>query len=313
MNRRTLGRQFLYQCLATAFFLSPSLLLGGTEQCDSKAVNNAKESPPIEKSWCETPAPLEIRIGIPGWLASVSGESGVLGIVDSVDVGIDQLLRHLTHFPIVLGADIRYHRWELFGDGQYMELGASATLPGLLFTNANLHLKSGLAEAFLGYRLINCDKAALSVFAGARYTYTGIHLSIFDNGDARLPLLRQLLGLDKKLNAEGSTGWVDPVMGARGKVKIWKATSLYAEGDIGGFDANSGSAFEVRRQGQTLVKTPVSSSDWSYQVQGGLEFQLTRSIWSQIGWRYLKYDYRNGGFTNKTELHGPFLQTGINF
>ena len=313
MNRRTLGRQFLYQFLATAFFLSPSLLLGGTEQYDSKSVESSKENPPIEKSWCETPAPFEIRIGIPGWLASLSGDSGVKGIVSSTDVRIDQLVRHLTHFPIVLAGDIRYQRWEFFGDGQYMEVGAPATLPGLLFTNANLHIKSGLAEGFLGYRLINCDKAALSVFAGARYNYEGINLSIFDNGDARLPRLRQLLGLTKGLDAEGSTSWVDPVIGARGKVKIWKAISFYAEGDVGGFDANSGSAFEVRRQGRTLVKTPVSSSDWSYQVQGGLEFQLTRAIWSQLGWRYLKYDYRNEGFTNKTELNGPFLQTGINF
>jgi hypothetical protein len=54
-------------------------------------------------------------------------------------------------------------------------------------------------------------------------------------------------------------------------------------------------------------------SDCSYQVQGGLEFQLTRSIWWQLGWGYLNYDYRNGGFTNKTELNGPFLQTGIKF
>ena len=172
-----------------------------------------------------------------------------------------------------------------------MEVGDSASLPGLLFTNANVHVKSGLAEGFVGYRLINCDKASLSLFAGARYTYMGINLSIFDNGDARLPILRQLLGLPKKLNAEGSTDWFDPVVGARGKVKIWKAISLYAEGDIGGFDANSGSAFEVQEAPDTIVKTSVDSSDWSYQVQGGIEVQLTRSIWAQPGWRYLKYDY----------------------
>ncbi len=95
-----------------------------------------------------------------------------------------------------------------------MEIGASATLPGLLFTNANLHLKDGLAEGFLGYRLINCDKAAVSLFAGSRYTYEGINLSIFDNGDARLPILRQPLGLPKKLDVDqGSIDWVDPVIG----------------------------------------------------------------------------------------------------
>jgi opacity protein-like surface antigen len=291
-----------------AILLPASIAMAGVES------DYSKSPPPLAPApWCETPPPFEIRIGIPGWLAGLSGDTGVKGVVSSPDVSFDQLLRHLTHVPIVLSADIRYQRWEFFGDGQYMEVGASATLPGLLFTNANLHLKSGLAEGFLGYRLINCNKAALSLFAGARYSYMGGDLSIFDNGDARLVILRRLLGISKKLDFSGSTGWVDPVIGARGKVKIWKAISLYAEGDVGGFDANSGSAFETHRQGRTLVKTPVSSSDWSYQVQGGIEVQLTRSIWSQLGWRYLKYDYVSGGFTNKTALNGPFVQAGINF
>jgi opacity protein-like surface antigen len=312
MNRGILAIRLFNQFCLTALFLCPSLLLGGVEAYDAKSVDTSKESPEVQP-WCETPAPLEIRVGIPGWMAGISGDTGVKGVVSSADVSFDQLLRHLTHVPIVLSAEIRYQRWEFFGDGQYMEVGTSATLPGLLFTTANLHLKSGLAEGFVGYRLINCDKASLSLFAGARYSYMEGDLSIFDNGDARLVILRQLLGIPKKLDFSGSTGWVDPVIGARGKVKLWRAISLYAEGDVGGFDANSGSAFELRREGPTIVREPVDSSDWSYQVQGGLEVQLTRWMWTQIGWRYLKYDYNQGGFTNKTALNGPFIQGGINF
>src|SRR6266480_2284066 len=308
MNQSTLINRFVNQFLIATIVLSAPVLLAGTESYDYKAA-----PPPPPQPWCETPASLEIRIGIPGWMAGISGDTGVKGVVSSADVSFDQLLRHLTHVPIVLSADIRYQRWEFFADGQYMEVVTSATLPGSLFTTANLHLKSGLAEGFAGYRLINCDKASLSLFAGARYTYMEGDLSIFDNGDARLVILRQLLGIPKKLDFSGSTGWVDPVIGARGKVKLWKAISLYAEGDVGGFDANSGSAFELRRQGPTIVREPVDSSDWSYQVQGGLEVQLTRWMWTQIGWRYLKYDYNQGGFTNKTALNGPFIQGGINF
>src|SRR5437773_8844280 len=300
--------KFVRLLLVAILFSSSRLLFGGPEPLATDGKDYSKEVVPVKKSWCETPSLWEIRIGAPGWLAGVSGKSGVKGVVGSSDVTFDQLLMHLTHVPIVLSADIRYQRWEIFGDGQYMEVGTSATLPGLLFTNANLHLKTGLAEGFVGYRLINCDKATLSLFAGARYSYMEGDLSIFDNGDARLVILRQLLGIPKKLDFSGSTGWVDPVIGARGKVKLWKAISLYAEGDVGGFDANSGSAFEAHRQGRTIVKTPVDSSDWSYQIQGGLEVQLTRSIWSQLGWRYLKYDYVSGGFTNKTALNGPFVQ-----
>ena len=246
-------------------------------------------------------------------MAGVSGNSGIKGVVTSPDVSFDQILTHLTHVPIPLSVDIRYQRWEFFGDGLYMDVGASASLPGLLFTNANIHLQVGLAEGFVGYRVINCDKASLSLFAGARYSYQGGDLSIFNNGDARLVRLRQLLGIRNRLDFSDSTGWVDPVIGAHGKVKIWRATSLYAEADVGGFDANSGSAFEIEREGRTIAREPVDSSDWSYQVQGGLEFQISRWFWAQVGWRYLKYDYNQGGFTNKTALNGPQLMAGVNF
>jgi opacity protein-like surface antigen len=115
------------------------------------------------------------------------------------------------------------------------------------------------------------------------------------------------------LDFSDSIGWVDPVIGTRGKVRIWKAISLYAEGDVGGFNANSGSAYEIHREGRTLVTTSRDSSDWSYQLQGGLEFQLSRWFWTDIGWRYLKYDFVREGFTNKTALSGPFIQGGVKF
>jgi opacity protein-like surface antigen len=300
--------RFVNQFLFATILLSATAIFAGTEPYDV-----SKEAPPPPPPWCETPATLEIRIGAPGWLSGLSGDIGVKGVVSDIDISFDQLFRHLTHVPIALSADIRYKRWEFFGDGQYLEVGDSATLPGLLFTNANAHVKFGLGEAFLGYRLINCDKAALSLFAGARYTYLEGDISIFNNGDARLIRLRQLLGIRNKLDFSGSTDWVDPVIGARGKVKIWKATSLYAEGDVGGFDANSGSAFEIHREGRTIVRDSVDSSDWSYQVQGGLEFQISRWFWLQVGWRYLKYDFVQSGFTNKLDLNGPFVQGGINF
>jgi hypothetical protein len=284
---------------------------------DGKAVkldnSKDKEPPPIEKSWCETPPEWEIRFGMPGWLAGISGDVGVKGVAASESIDFDQLFKHLTHVPLAISFDTRYKRWEFFGDGQFMVLGDEVSLPGLLFTNAHLSLTSGLGEAFIGYRLINCQRASLSLFAGFRYTYLGGELSIFDNGDARLAILRQLLGLSKKLELSDNTSWVDPVIGARGKIGIWKAISLYAEVDGGGFNANAGSAYSIHRQGQTIVRTPIDASDWSYQVQGGLELQLTRSIWTQIGWRYMKYDYQENGFTYDPALSGPFIQAGINF
>ena len=61
------------------------------------------------------------------------------------------------------------------------------------------------------------------------------------------------------------------------------------------------------------MRSPVDSTDWSYDVAGGLEFQLTRLIWAQVGYRYFKYDFRKNGFTDQLELSGPLIQAGINF
>lgn len=102
-----------------------TLWAGQEEYTDGK--DYSKEVPPLEKSWCETPALWEIRIGIPGWLAGLDGDSGVKGIEASSDVKFSQTLKHLTHFPVALSINARYGRWEFWVDGQYIEVGTSAT------------------------------------------------------------------------------------------------------------------------------------------------------------------------------------------
>jgi hypothetical protein len=262
------------------------MVVAGTETYDYKA-----EPPPPAESWCVTPPDTEFRIGIPGWITGLQGDFGVRGVVTEQDVKFTDILKRLD--MIAVGSlYARYHRWEIFADGQYMKISDTATLPGLLFDRARVSLKSAFAEAFVGYRLINCQRASLSFFAGARYNYMSGDLHIAKDSDPRFPILREKLGIPLSLRVSGSKDWVDPVIGLAGKVHVWKPISLWAKGDIGGFGA---------------------ASDFTWQVQGGAEFQVTRWLWSDVGWRYLKNDYTSGGFTNKTELNGPFIETGVNF
>jgi opacity protein-like surface antigen len=312
MNNRPAQKLASFILLAILSSTS-NIVFAGTEPVATDEKNYSKEVVPLEKSWCETPSLWEVRIGLPGWLAGISGDSGVKGLEASSDVKFEQLLKHLTHVPVALSINTRYRRWEFWVDGQYIAVGTSATLPSLVFTNANVHIKNALAEGFIGYRVINCDNANLTFFAGARWTYLQGDLSIFENGDARLAILRELLGIRRRLDFSDSIGWVDPVIGMRGRLKIWKATKLFAEGDVGGFDANADTAYELQREGPTIVRKSVDSTDWSYQLAGGLEFQLTRNLWAQLGWRYMKYDFQKNGFTDKNALNGPFLQAGVNF
>jgi hypothetical protein len=245
----------------------------------STVVDNSKgKETPMVQSGCVAPKDTEFRIGIPGWMAGLSGDFGLHGIVTQPDVDFTQILNHLD--MLASGAlYARYHRWEFSADGLYMKLSDTADLRGILFNGARVSLKQAFAEWLVGYRLINCEKGFLSVTVGGRYNYM--------NGDFRL-----FSGILPGRRVEGETDWVDPVIGTSGRVHLWKPISLWAKGDIGGFGA---------------------ASDLTWQVQGGLEIQATRWIYSDIGWRYMKYDYTSGGFTNKTELSGPYIETGIDF
>jgi hypothetical protein len=284
MNTPNLKRRLLYPFLLAATLLPPSIVLAGTETYE------AKSSPPVEQG-CEPPKSYEFRIGLPGWISGLSGNFGVHGVVTDQDVKFTDLLKRLD--MIAVGSlYARYQRWEFFADGQYLKLSDTAELPSLLLDRANVSLKSAFAEWFVGYRVVNCERASLSLFAGSRYNYMSGDLHIARNSNPRFPILLQKLGIPPSLRVSGETDWVDPVIGASGKVRIVKPVSFWVKGDLGGFGA---------------------ASDLTWQVGGGLEFQVTRSLYTDIGWRYLKYDYTSGGFTNKTELNGPYMETGINF
>jgi opacity protein-like surface antigen len=272
-NKRTCRRPHLPQIIAIASFFLPCAAHAQQDKSDPKEI-------PVTttRSSGSTSAETEFRIGIPAWLSGLSGDFGVRGVVADPDITFGDILNNLD---MMLAGSIyaRYHRWEFSADGLYLRVSKDAQLRGLLFGAAHVALKDAFSEQFIGYRLINCDQGFLSVFAGARWNY--------ESGDFRL-LGARLAGR----RASGSVDWVDPVIGSSGRVHLWKPLSFWAKGDIGGFGA---------------------ASDLTWQVQGGLEIQVTRWLYSNIGWRYLKNDYESGGFTNKTELNGPYIETGIRF
>jgi hypothetical protein len=274
--------------LLLAIILLPvAATFAGSDSYDSTSTPPA----PVPSPACETPKEWEFRVGFPGWVPLISGDIGTGRVVGNVDVSTKDFVGKLDAIA-VLSLYLRHNRWEIFGNGQYLAVTDSITLPALLFTDADIKLKTGFWEMFLGYRLINCEKGSLSVFAGGRYNYAGVDIDIANSADPRFPALRRALGIPDSLHVSGSQSWVDPVVGIAGKFKIAKPVSLYGKVDVGGFTV---------------------ASDWTYTVGGGVEFQISRYFFTDLGWRYFQSDYSGAHFTNKTSLNGPFVQAGVNF
>jgi autotransporter family porin len=89
--------------------------------------------------------------------------------------------------------------------------------------------------------------------------------------------------------------WFDPVIGVRGRLNLSKAFYLTAETDVGGFGIGS---------------------DIAWQGYAALGCQITRNIYSEVGYRALYDDFRDegaDGFLYQLWLHGVQITAGLKF
>jgi hypothetical protein len=100
--------------------------------------------------------------------------------------------------------------------------------------------------------------------------------------------------LDKALNQTFARDdyWFDPYVGLRARYNFNKTYYTAVRGEIGGFDVGA---------------------DLMWEVEGVIGINLTRSIFTEIGYRALGGDFEDNGFLFDTVMHGPQITTGITF
>ena len=331
---------FFFAC---ALFAAVSPMRAGPVELESKEMAPA---PTINES-----EPWHFNLGVPGWLASVSGDIGLRGITSNVDVKFDQILRHID-WATSVSAEARKGRFGVYADLLYLEASDALYNNGML-SKVNIGLSQYLVDGEAFYRVVECPRGWIDLRAGARYTDVYSSTKLFGNsrlidqaatdlanaiaGDLKLLLERLLQGrldgknpplpvpplaahekikllklivaarqdpmtaqqkiaqvLNKELNRSFTLTerWVDPYLGIGGRYDLTKGFYMTGKADVGGFDVGS------------IV---------TVQAYGGLGCQITRRIYSEIGFRYLYDDYDSGGFLYKVSTYGPQITTGITF
>ena len=328
---------------AVALFAAVSPMWAGPVELESKEM-----APPPTITESE---PWHFNLGVPGWLASVSGDIGLRGITSNVDVNFDQILRHID-WAYSVSAEARKGRFGVYADLLYLEASDALYNNGML-SKVNIGLSEYLVDGEAFYRIVEAPRGWLDLRAGARYTDVYSSTKLFGNprlidqaatdlanviaGDLKGLLERLLQGkldgknpplpvpplaahekikllklivaarqdpitaqqkiaqvLNKELNRSFTLTerWVDPYLGIGGRYDLTKAFYMTGKADVGGFDVGS------------IV---------TVQAYGGLGCQITRRIYSEIGFRYLYDDYDSGGFLYKVSTYGPQITTGITF
>ncbi len=100
--------------------------------------------------------------------------------------------------------------------------------------------------------------------------------------------------LQRKLNRSfaRSDDWFDPYLGLRGRYNFSKVFYTSLQGDIGGVGIGS---------------------DLMWQVQGAVGCNITRNIFTEVGYRALSFCYENDGLKFDTVTHGPQIMAGVRF
>jgi hypothetical protein len=112
---------------------------------------------------------------------------------------------------------------------------------------------------------------------------------------AKARIANQLaLRLDKSLSQTLSKDdyWFDPYVGLRARYNFNKTYYTAVRGEIGGFGVGA---------------------DLMWEVEGVIGINLTRSIFTEIGYRALGGNFEDRDFRFDVVMHGPQITTGITF
>ena len=164
-------------------------------------------------------------------------------------------------------------------DLQYSNIGADSGTPGPGFSGVETDFKTFILDPEIGYRVVdNPDKGAfVDVLGGIRYWHLKTDLDF-------------LAGILSARSVTASRGWVDAVVGIRGKTHVSKKWFVSGKGDLGG-----------------------GGSKFTYQLFGGVGVMVSQKVALIGGYRALHTNYDRDNFLFDMTLHGPLMGVGFKF
>ena len=261
-------------------FLAGFVLTGAASAADVETAPPVPEPAP-EHEWTLTIAPYF-------WMAGIDGDVGIFG-QDPVEINEDfsDIIQDFK-FGGMMVSELHNGTWGIFNDLMYVKTeskgSATRTILGIPATLTASVESTSFTGTLLGeYRAYSEPTGTFDLMAGARVwdIDNDIDLSLTAGG----PPLAAFSGSD------GAT-WVDPMIGAKGRLNIDETWYLNGWAMIGGFGAGS---------------------DISWDLLAGLGYQYNEHVSFALGYRALGVDYDNDGFVYDVVQHGPILGTVIKF
>lgn len=241
------------------------------------------EPPAPEEAPYVPPQRWEAAIAAYVWGAGMNGTVGVLGLppVD-VDVSFSDVLDVLDFSAMAVG-EIRYDRFGVFGDLIYLKISAATATPrGLIADRAGLGQQVAIGTLAGTYDFSQWERVRLQAMAGARVWSV----------KTKLNLSGGIIPVGGSLRREQQETWVDPMVGLKARYDFPERWYLTGWGLAGGFGA---------------------ASDFSWDLFGGVGYEINDRFSLAAGYRGAGVDYSKGGFVWDVTMHGPIIGGVIRF
>ena len=212
------------------------------------------------------------------WLAGLHGTAGVGNQSTQVEEKFSDIFHNLK-FAFMGVFEARKDKLVILTDLEYVSIEDDRATPGPLFSNLNAGFKTFIFDPEVGYRVYDDSEKTVSidVLGGVRVWHVSTDL---DFGAGILPATR----------VQGSRTWVDGIAGLRGKAAVSKKVFVTGKFDLGG-----------------------GGSKFTWQLFGGLGYNVTPKIALIGGYRVLDVNYSKNNFTYDMNQRGPIMGLGFRF
>ena len=252
------------------------------------------------------------------WAVDTNGGGTVSGNTVATNVTLIDVLTKSSSFPLAFMGrfEARNGPVSFYGDVAWLQIRFAGSTLALrspfadvaLAVSAGARLKEtiGIGEAGGTYEIARWKPGArtdsftaIDIYAGLRYWFVGLDLTLDAVGAAN----SQLLGFDeigtKAFAKSGNLQWIDPVIGLGLRQQIASGHTFQLRGDIGGFGVGS---------------------KFSWQTFGGYNYDFTFSslnLTGMVGYRAVSVDYSRDSGNRRNGLnailHGPVIGLAMRF
>jgi hypothetical protein len=167
----------------------------------------------------------------------------------------------------------------MVGDVLTISLEQDVTTRGVVFSRGEARVTTTGAGLVGLYRVLDLPSGSLDLGGGIRPWWVSTQVSLE-------------AGLAQARSSKRSAEWMDPVVSARGHLRLAERFVLTVYADIGGFGAGS---------------------ELTWQVLGTLDWRATDWLRLHAGWRHLAFDFDRRRLSLDVSLSGPILGATIRF